>query len=517
MKLPKLKAPPMELVPICAPVGKVGKNLKHKSSRQAVEDEMSIEIDSSYYPNVEEAPASRLKTRLEKIFRTINFFAVLTLILSHILGIYLAVSFILLTTTAQDTDYEFFSSALNYIHDNTHSKFMQNVVAIDPTDSCPTDYQPLSFGQYEGTVQGCVICGVLVTGGCGFSSSCGHQAEVEAFPSQEIYIWQNKKLCVQYFTDIFIGAVCPAGYDQCGTGICVPQGSLCPITGVTTSLQFTRDTTSNPLVNLTIVSQTMPCLSLNQYPTRKNFALDENPGVGCGNYGTDPFAFLIQSANAQVILNQNGIWDQVSYVPGYQDFMKQITWNLVGRRLLDIQPRPECYELEFPELDDIDQAVGQNVGPGKTLAMISTIAVFLMSSVLICCAISDALMKDCYHRRRLREYWCGMAQRCFYLYDLLWIVSAGIIILSSGRKLYGPLDRLRDYDNDFRNTSTCFGKLISPVFLDYGRVFDSSIAPYSEWGKQSYFSGISIIVILSIFLVISILLRMLLKRLGNRV
>jgi hypothetical protein len=118
----------------------------------------------------------------------------------------------------------------------------------------------------------------------------------------DIFTWKNFSICVKKANDWKLkDPNCPPGYQDCGSDVCIKQGSSCPITSIYKSrhtdeavrfgnqffrIEATQD--EMPIISLDINPFGSPCVDIGRLPKSGTFyPLIKDLPEGCGKYGED--------------------------------------------------------------------------------------------------------------------------------------------------------------------------------------------------------------------------------------
>ena len=269
--------------------------------------------------------------------------------------------------------------------------------------TCPQGHVKIFQGDWPGTEKGCdclqvktcyrrgVSEGKLTKGSCNRNSTlcgCKNVREVEA---SDLWLWPNEvEFCAKRdqslsfqntHENMFADGTCKTGFSQCGDsgsskqkGICVPDGTTCPITSVKmastspdpskysevtgTSINLyhsNHGSFGNPMVDL-LLRENHVCLSISERsltPGRTDYQLMVNKSDGNCTKETR-FQEVGHSIGELDLLNAN----QVSYhvLPGFSTG-NQYKWKKFSRGVVEFDSRCRSLVKDLLTMDDDLQSI----------------------------------------------------------------------------------------------------------------------------------------------------------------
>jgi hypothetical protein len=248
------------------------------------------------------------------------------LLIFFILGLGLAIPIMIfsITKTGPSSD---LGGALATLTTNLNSPPLVNVMIRNTTENCPTGFQPINLGFWQGTEAGCYCSGTfIVPGTC--PQTLGSCSTILPQPQVAFTNWKNKKLCGLYSSKYVMDVQCPAGYKSCYVGGCFPLAEACPMTnisftydknGVPIAATAKSDGLSPPISGLKISVNGPPCFDANQSPAGAYYPL-LNPPLPTGCSDADPAVlFSLDQDSSYNVLISNALGSSVSFLPGYVD------------------------------------------------------------------------------------------------------------------------------------------------------------------------------------------------------
>ena len=197
--------------------------------------------------------------------------------------------------------------------------------------------------------------------------------------------WKDNAICVKYLHqdgDVLYKKNCPKNYRLCGDYLCINQRFNCPITSLdftakqphslkenTTLIKFhnqqgyivARSEYKEPyLLGLEVEIDGASCLSDTQYPKSKGrrYPLLKAIAKGCGPYGRDRGAYVIDRVGQESFFEENGMSAVIHDVlRGYPDYIEHSDAVLVARQRTEIKRTDFCNSLNSGRFRDANTAM----------------------------------------------------------------------------------------------------------------------------------------------------------------
>ena len=277
---------------------------------------------------------------------------------------------------------------VDYIAVNLRTSPIMNIALADIYKNCPSDYTLLTLAAWPGTTTGCFCpnTGKIYSGQC-VRADLKDCHVVNPVPIQLIDIWNTESYCIRRILHTNYSfktyeANCPEGDVDCGE-ICVKEELFCPITSLsivgsetvnsndqedeTESIELTqgrtmiidRSVANQTLYNIEISMNDKPCLQPGYLPvsSQDNYPLLNILNYqGCGQYGVDNSASIIETLSFSQVISENRLVD-IQSLPLYMEQQGNSNTNLVLRPRISLSSRKECDVIDTQSLIQIREVV----------------------------------------------------------------------------------------------------------------------------------------------------------------
>lgn len=200
--------------------------------------------------------------------------------------------------------------------------------------------------------------------------------EIDARAGRDLYSWKNNSICVRRYNKdaglVWVGEndTCATNHTRCA-GICVPQPLKCPVTGfdfnqtqyhntVHNNITILRIAGDAPLLKIEATIDEKPCLSNGHEPRSRHHyhpLLTETP-QGCGKYGHDHSAHVVDHEWVDEILIDNGLGEAIHNVPGYKNYTRGQDVLLIARHRLGLTQNDFCLRHDTANFGKANAVIG---------------------------------------------------------------------------------------------------------------------------------------------------------------
>jgi len=248
----------------------------------------------------------------------------------------------------------------------------------------------------------------------------------------------------------------------------VPERDPCPVTelsidttnlvipGTTVSklgggkyLRVSRDENKQPLVDLMVSFEDLPCLD----PSASHYRYDThtlllNSYSDCGKYGVDKESRVIHAVHEVDLYRFNGMMEKLISLPIYLKSISGKRAFLVSRPRLALKDHLECYRIDLNMIYEISHELSDVYMWFNTIIVTSMILSIII--VLIpCCTNDNVGMRMNYLNMRFNfgVIWV-YALQTFLLLLCLWAVSERCSHLQSQHSQFQALTRFSCFGNE---------------------------------------------------------------------
>ena len=305
---------------------------------------------------------------------TINFWGTIFYLILIVCGILVAGLAIQLASTLVPP-HSLSTGLMQHVAESTELAPIQDLI-ISQAEECPVGFEIHRVGFWPGNRYGCYIQKGVIGESC-------IEPDIPSLPPKNIMKWGNLTFCVQRNRNYQFGAniQCDPDYMLCSKDLCVSKQEKCPITEISTHTQeeFEEENSSNkdwlnlynrgkmlklhrdfdpdPIYNLEVSFRGKPCYAKGWMPFKEipYQLLDVN--FGCGVYGEDPNASILDSMKEKDLYLANPGFDEVLIqLKGYNESIEHDEVYLVTRQRIELRQLPICYEhhIEENEINNLE-------------------------------------------------------------------------------------------------------------------------------------------------------------------
>jgi len=305
---------------------------------------------------------------------TINFWGTIFYLLLIVCGILVAGLAIQLASSLVPP-HSLSTGLMQHVAESTEMAPIQDIL-VSKTEECPEGFQIHMIGLWPGNRYGCYIQRGVIGESC-------IEPDIPSLPPKSIMKWGDLTVCVQRSVDYQFGAniTCGENYLQCSKDLCVSKNEKCPITTITPQtkedfilenspkenwidlqnngkmLKFHRDFNQEPIYNIETSILGKPCYAKGWVPFKEVAYQLLEVSFGCGIYGEDPNAYILDSMKEMDLYLSNPGFDEIlQQLKGYNDSISDDFIYLVSRQRPDLRQLPICYEhhVEENELNNLE-------------------------------------------------------------------------------------------------------------------------------------------------------------------
>ena len=234
--------------------------------------------------------------------------------------------------------------------------------------TCPTDYEHMTLGEWPGTDHGCYYADEesVVPGNC-VQEKKG--IGVQPVVNQSILLWEHFSFCVRRYRSMAIEYTdnCPYGFKRCGVYLCIPEQEKCPVTAVywikerpsnvqnkeivmvdTENNQYImveRSGYKEPLVRFSTSYNGVPCLDVTSAPFPEGMYPLLNVKHSC-QYGQNFEAKIIDTKPEKDFLVELPHYDQIKKLALIDEYAEKNTLYLVSVSRFKLRPIEACANPE---------------------------------------------------------------------------------------------------------------------------------------------------------------------------